>query len=135
MEAIQALSKRFVEFFEEGKKQGKYKTAIEFCKMIDVKPQSLNEVVKGRSNVGTQLIQNTVSKFLELNPKWLFTGEGEMFIDLEKQMNDVANAMQSDNIQLKDQIIKGKEAELFFARRIIERLKQQVRELGAIPVE
>jgi hypothetical protein len=56
--------------------------------MIDVKPQMLNEVVKGRSNIGVQLIQNTVLSFPQLNIYWLITGRGKMINIAEKTLEN-----------------------------------------------
>lgn len=142
METIKGLSERFLKFFEEGKKTGQYKTAAEFCKIIGVSPQMLNEVVKGRSNVGIQLIQNTLLKFPKLNPHWIFGGKGEMFLD------DAA-AFDAEMRAIDKQIIedyKKKEDEfnnkmLFLIGQLQEevgianRLRQQLIKLGAKPIE
>lgn len=85
MSAIQTdITKRFIKLFEEGRKLELYKTAAEFCGIIECSPQSLNEVVKGRSNVGVQLIQNTLSKFPDFNAHWLITGKGKMIFSIDE---------------------------------------------------
>lgn len=41
-------------------------------------PSAITDLKKGRTNVGSKLIQKFTKKY-DVNPDWLFTGDGEMF--------------------------------------------------------
>lgn len=55
-----------------------------FAKSISISASMITEIVKERSNVGLQAIQNTVLKY-PINPTWLLTGQGEMILTSTKE--------------------------------------------------
>ena len=134
MELIKDVSNRFIQFFEYGKSSNKYKNAAEFCKIVNVTPQTLTEIVKGRSNVGVSLIQNTLINFPELNPKWIFLGVGDMILPPEEAFDRKMN-FDRDKLLKKyedDEKHRNSLIELYIEK--IERLENQIKSLGAIPV-
>ena len=55
------------------------KSSRQFAMQLDYLPQSLSEILKNRRDVTIELIRKAVEVF-KMNPVYLFTGEGEMFI-------------------------------------------------------
>ena len=58
-----------------------------FAKSISISASMITEIVKGRSNVGLQAIQNTVL-YYPINPAWLLTGQGEMLLLTAKEIRN-----------------------------------------------
>ena len=60
-----------------------------FANTISVSSSMVTEIMKGRSNVGLQAIQNTVSNY-PVNPNWILKGEGDMLIDNEDNPDNLS---------------------------------------------
>lgn len=50
-----------------------------FAQQLGVKPGFLNDVIKGRKGIGATILINVAKAYENLNLRWLFTGEGEMY--------------------------------------------------------
>lgn len=72
------VTSRFLGFYKHLLSVKAVSSASDFAKNIDISTSLMNEITKGRSNVGVSALQNTVSKFKELSSEWLMTGEGDM---------------------------------------------------------
>jgi transcriptional regulator with XRE-family HTH domain len=93
-----SVTNRFVELYQSLVGKGIVENnASQFAREIGCTPSMMNEILKGRSNVGMEILQNTVKKYREhgLNPAWLFLGEGNMLENPEegktKSYKNVAN--------------------------------------------
>lgn len=53
---------------------------------MDYLPQSLSEILKGRRDVTIELLRQAINKY-KLNPVYLFTGDGPMFMTEESSQN------------------------------------------------
>ncbi len=53
----------------------------QFARAIGVTPQAISHIISGRSNPSGDLLKSIFTKFPELNPTWLLTGEGSMQLD------------------------------------------------------
>jgi transcriptional regulator with XRE-family HTH domain len=96
---------RFIAIYNYLLEIKKVSNASDFAKQIGVSNSLINEILKGRSNVGVSPIQNTVKVFNTININWLMTGQGDMLtVEGEKQYWD---KFENDVLLLeKDKLIK-----------------------------
>ncbi len=87
---MEDINKRFSTFYEHLKKQGTVKNASDFAKILDVSSSMITEFSKGRSSIGTSIIQKSVNK-LNLNSDWLFTGKGDILKVSHKEVGTLSN--------------------------------------------
>lgn len=59
-------------------------TAKQIADKLGAYPSAITDLKKGRANVGNKLIQKFTKKY-DVNPDWLFTGIGEMFLNREER--------------------------------------------------
>lgn len=71
------IKTRFMEVYNYLLGKGLVSGYKDFANKISVSTSMITEISKGRSNVGTTAIQNTVSIF-PINADWLLTGKGTM---------------------------------------------------------
>jgi len=72
------VSQRYVECIKKLKEEGKIRSFRQFAMSVNYLPQSLSEVMKGRRDVTIDLLYKTIGKY-QLNPQYLFEGQGEPF--------------------------------------------------------
>jgi transcriptional regulator with XRE-family HTH domain len=80
----------------------KYKTGgrqTELAELLGWKPQYLAKLLKGE-NFGLQPVLAIVTKFTEINARWLLTGEGKMIED--KKHTDIRKKMYENIIKVLD---------------------------------
>lgn len=58
-----------------------------FCEMTGIAPASLSHILSGRSKPTLPVLRNIVSAFPDINPVWMFLGEGEMYLNGDVNMN------------------------------------------------
>jgi phage repressor protein C with HTH and peptisase S24 domain len=80
------VTQRFIKFHNRLRERKVVKSSRQFALDLDYLPQSLSEILKGRRDVTIELIRKTVDVF-HLNPNYLFTGIGEMFMSSENNAN------------------------------------------------
>ena len=49
---------------------------------------SISKAVKERKNIGSQVLENILSVYTDLNPVWLLTGVGKIFVDTMEILQD-----------------------------------------------
>ena len=76
------VTQRFHKCLNKLKEDGKIRSARQFALSLDYLPQSLSEITKGRRDVTIELLRKSVEVY-DLNPLYLFTGEGTMFMSGE----------------------------------------------------
>ena len=76
------VTERFIKCLDKLKEDGKIRSSRQFAMSLDYLPQSLSEIQKGRRDVTIELLRKSVETY-ELNPIYLFTGEGTMFLSGE----------------------------------------------------
>ncbi|MCO6460751.1 MAG: LexA family transcriptional regulator [Saprospiraceae bacterium] len=74
------VSERFVLVVKKLVKEGIAKSIRKVSQSLDYLPQSMSEVVKGKRNVPVEVIQKLIYQY-NVNPLFLFVGEGEIFLD------------------------------------------------------
>lgn len=91
---------RFLEIYEYLFFKKIIKNKSDFAKKLGVSSSSLTEIWKKRSNIGANIIQNTVLSFDFINSEWLLTGKGEMLksgSNIQQNTGNGANIIQNGN--------------------------------------
>ncbi len=73
------VTQRFIECHERLKLDRRIRSSRQFAQSLDYLPQSLSEILKCRRDVTIELLRKAVDKY-RMNPRYLLTGEGSMFL-------------------------------------------------------
>ena len=74
------VSQRFVQCHDRLKKEGKIRSTRQFALSLDYLPQNLGEILKGKRDCPMELLRKAIELY-KMNPMYLYTGEGTMFLD------------------------------------------------------
>lgn len=85
------LRSRFVLLFDLIEKAGLVKSRAEAAYRLNYRPQAFNEVLKGRTNVGVDLIQKFCIEF-GANPEFIILGSGDYFREKNQNLNVKLNS-------------------------------------------
>lgn len=77
------VTKRFVLCHDKLKKDKRVRSSRQFALSLDYLPQSLSEMLRGRRDVTIELLRKAIEKY-KMNPVFLFTGEGPLFLSDEQ---------------------------------------------------
>lgn len=77
------LSIRFIECINILKESKRFPSIRQFSKTIGVHPQCISDIVTGKREVNTDIITKAMSYF-QINPNYIFSGEGLRFLDDEE---------------------------------------------------
>lgn len=77
------LSARFIECLELLKSAKKVPSVRQFSKTIGVHPQCISDIMTGKREVNTDIIQKSMLHF-SINPSYVFSGSGLKFLDEEE---------------------------------------------------
>jgi phage repressor protein C with HTH and peptisase S24 domain len=80
------VTQRFVACHDKLKKDGRVRSSRQFAMGLDYLPQSLSEILKHRRDVTIELLRKAIEKY-KINPMYIFTGEGPMFMKEEDHRN------------------------------------------------
>lgn len=80
------ITKRFINCHNKLKKDKTVRSSRQFALALDYLPQSLSEILKNRRDVTIELLRKAVETY-KLNPVYLFTGDGPMFM-IEESYKD-----------------------------------------------
>lgn len=80
------VTQRFIRCHDKLREENRVRSSRQFAVALDYLPQSLSEIIKGRRDVTIELIRKAVEVY-QINPAYLFTGEGPMFMTDEEQKN------------------------------------------------
>ena len=75
----------------------------EFCQHLGIKQGSYSDIERGRNSISYQVLKKCMEKF-DLNPNWLLTGMGEMFLSNENQ-DSFEPTVKKNNYEVKDNIV------------------------------
>jgi len=81
------VTQRFIKCHDKLKQDNLIKSSRQFAMSLDYLPQSLSEILRGRRDVTVELIRKAVLLY-KVNPVYLYTGEGLMFLS-EEDKRDV----------------------------------------------
>jgi phage repressor protein C with HTH and peptisase S24 domain len=76
------VTQRFINCHNKLKKDQRIRSSRQFAMQLDYLPQSLSEILKNRRDVTIELLRKAIEEF-KMNPVYLFTGEGPMFMKEE----------------------------------------------------
>ena len=76
------VTQRFIKCHDSIREEKRVKSSRQFALALDYLPQSLSEILKGRRDVTIELLRKAVEKY-QMNPVYLYTGEGPMFMSEE----------------------------------------------------
>jgi phage repressor protein C with HTH and peptisase S24 domain len=74
------ITERFVSCIERLKERNEIKSVRQFALSVEYHPQNLNDIMKGKRDVTIELIKNA-TEIYKINPQYIFTGIGSMFMD------------------------------------------------------
>jgi phage repressor protein C with HTH and peptisase S24 domain len=80
------VTQRFIACHNKLKKDGRVRSSRQFAIALDYLPQSLSEILKLRRDVTIELLRKAIDKY-KMNPVYLFTGDGPMFMKEEDHRN------------------------------------------------
>ncbi len=80
------VTQRFVNCHDKLKEEDRIRSSRQFALSLNYLPQSLSEVLKGRRDVTIELLRKAVEKY-NINPVYIYTGSGPMFMKEEQQKN------------------------------------------------
>lgn len=76
------VTQRFIKCHNKLRDENRVRSSRQFAISLDYLPQSLSEILKGRRDVTIELLRKAVEKY-KINPVYLYTGEGPMFMTEE----------------------------------------------------
>jgi len=76
------VTQRFIKCHDKLREESRVRSSRQFALSLDYLPQSLSEILKGRRDVTIELLRKAVEKY-KINPVYIFTGEGPMFMTEE----------------------------------------------------
>ncbi len=76
------VTQRFIKCHDKLKEDKRVRSSRQFALSLDYLPQSLSEILKGRRDVTIELLRKAVEKY-KINPVFIMTGEGPMFMTEE----------------------------------------------------
>lgn len=80
------ITQRFIKCHDKLREENRVRSSRQFAISLDYLPQSLSEILKGRRDVTIDLIRKAVEAY-KMNPIYLYTGEGPMFMTEEGNQN------------------------------------------------
>ena len=76
------VTQRFIKCHDKLRTENRVRSSRQFALSLDYLPQSLSEILKGRRDVTIELLRKAVEKY-KINPVFVYTGEGPMFMSEE----------------------------------------------------
>lgn len=90
------VTQRFIKCHDFLKEKNHVRSSRQFALSLDYLPQSLSEILKGRRDVTIELLRKAVEKY-KINPVYIYTGEGPMFMTEEGHSHFRVLTIVSDN--------------------------------------
>lgn len=78
------VTQRFIKCHNKLKELKRVRSSRQFALSLDYLPQSLSEILKGRRDVTIELLRRAILEY-KLNPVYLYTGDGPLFMTEEVQ--------------------------------------------------
>lgn len=76
------VTQRFIKCHDKLREDNRVRSSRRFAMSLDYLPQSLSEILRGRRDVTIELLRKAVEEY-KINPVYIFTGEGPMFMTEE----------------------------------------------------
>ena len=97
------VTQRFIKCHDKLREESRVRSSRQFALSLDYLPQSLSEILKGRRDVTIELLRKAVEKY-KINPVYIFTGEGPMFM-MEEDHKDFRVLTIVTNVQDDERIL------------------------------
>lgn len=97
------VTQRFIKCHDKLRSENRVRSSRQFALSLDYLPQSLSEIIKGRRDVTIELLRKAVEVY-KINPVYIYTGEGPMFMSEEDHKSFRVLTIVS-NIQDDEQIV------------------------------
>jgi phage repressor protein C with HTH and peptisase S24 domain len=96
------VTQRFIKCHDKLRSDNRVRSSRQFALSLEYLPQSLSEILKGRRDVTIELLRKAVELY-KINPVYIFTGEGPMFMTEEdhksfRVLTIVTNAQDDERI-------------------------------------
>ncbi len=96
------VTQRFIKCHNKLREDNRVRSSRQFAMSLNYLPQSLSEILKGRRDVTIELLRKAV-EFYKINPVYVYTGEGPMFMTEEdhksfRVLTIVTNAKDDERI-------------------------------------
>ncbi len=91
------VTQRFIKCHDRILAMNLMRSSRQFALSLDYLPQSLSEIVKGRRDVTLEVLRKAIERY-QLNPNFLFSGEGDIFMN-DKSPKDYVLTVVTDNSQ------------------------------------
>lgn len=101
---MKEVTNRFIDVYNYLMNNNYITNPSDFSKKIGISTSMMNEILKGRSNAGIKVIQNTVMEFNFINAEYLITGIGEIVKTKSEEKTNKKNV--SINVSENDSIPK-----------------------------
>ena len=75
-------------------------TNVQFCNATGVSAATLSHITSGRSNPTLTIMRSIIKGFPDLNPMWVYSGEGDMFREMEPEVTDDTNGSDTSPIPI-----------------------------------
>ena len=76
------VTQRFIKCHDKLREESRVRSSRQFAMSLSYLPQSLSEILKGRRDVTIELLRKSVEVY-KINPVYIYTGEGPMFMSEE----------------------------------------------------
>ncbi len=76
------VTERFIKCHNKLREENRVRSSRQFALQLEYLPQSLSEIIKGRRDVTIELLRKAVETY-KINPVYIYTGEGPMFMSDE----------------------------------------------------
>lgn len=106
-----------------------------FERNIGMSNGSFNNTFKKGGTIGADKLEIILKNYTDLNPNWLLTGTGEMFLKESKPISSELKNINEILMKERAEMIEIQKTMILIQKRIINKLKQQIIELGGIPIE
>jgi len=103
LESQHIVTQRFAQCVREILDRKVVSSARQFALSVNYKPQGISEILLGKRNVPVELIHRSIDQY-KINPRFLFTGEGEMFETIGSVRKSLAHVIVTDKLQ-KERIV------------------------------
>ncbi|MCB0638175.1 MAG: LexA family transcriptional regulator [Lewinella sp.] len=80
------VTQRFIKCHDKLKADKTVRSSRQFALSLEYLPQSLSEILKGRRDATVELLRAAIEKY-KINPVYIFTGEGPMFMTDESHQD------------------------------------------------
>jgi len=93
------VTQRFIKCHNKLREIGTIRSSRQFALQLEYLPQSLSEILKGRRDVTIELLRKAVESY-KINPVYVYTGEGPMFMSEEGKLENLVILLLFRNFQL-----------------------------------